>query len=88
MRVTITEPAGSDLDDIYARILEDAPAAAVRLLEELTAAARSLDQFPHRGRPGRRAGTRELVVRRHIIVYRVRSDQVDVLRFHHHAQLR
>ena len=46
----------------------------------------SLETFSDRGRPGRIDGTRELVRAPYIIVYRVRSEAVEILRIYHSAQ--
>jgi len=45
-------------------------------------------EFPHRGRPGKKAGTRELVISAlpYLIVYTVRGDVVCVVRILHGAQ--
>lgn len=42
----------------------------------------SLATMPHRGRPGRIAGTRELILVPFIIVYRVRQETVEILRIY------
>jgi len=47
-----------------------------------------LHSFPNRGRPGKKPGTRELVVRPlpYIVVYQVSEDVVYVVRILHGAQ--
>jgi plasmid stabilization system protein ParE len=64
--------------------VQDDTAAAERIL----AAAARLAEFPETGRPGRRAGTRELVVSRtpYLVPYRVRGEFVEVLRVLHGRQ--
>jgi toxin ParE1/3/4 len=49
---------------------------------------RSLKDSPHSGRPGREAGTRELLFRPlpYIAVYRVNGETIEVLRIDHAAQ--
>src|SRR5712671_7636229 len=61
---------------------QDKPPAAERQVELILAAVTDLARFPHSGRPGRRAGTRELVVGQtpYLVPYRVRGDLVEVLR--------
>ena len=88
MQVTVSEPAGSDLDDIRAYIARDDPPAAIRMLKRMRTAIDGLEILPNRGRPGRAPGTRELVVEPYIIVYRVQAERVEVVRVRHHAQLR
>jgi toxin ParE1/3/4 len=45
-------------------------------------------QFPHRGRPGKKEGTREMVLSPlpYIVVYRIASDAIHNLRILHGAQ--
>lgn len=63
---------------------EDADAAR-RIAVVVRERTESLVRFPESGRPGRVAGTRELVLARlpFIIPYRVRGEEVQVLRFFH-----
>jgi len=72
MRVRWTEPAESDLLGICDHIARNDAQAAARVGRRLLDAVESLRPLPRRGRPGRIAGTRELVVPRlpYIIVYR------------------
>jgi len=51
-----------DLVSLRAYIAQDSAFAAERQVERILAVAIKLAQFPESGRPGRRAGTRELVV--------------------------
>lgn len=64
------------------------PRAAVHVDEEIVRAARRLLDFPESGRPGRIAGTRELVVPRtpYIAAYVVMADRICILRILHGAQ--
>ena len=52
----------ADRDGIFTHIEADNPRAAIAVGERIAAAARRLVDFPQSGRPGRVAGTRELVV--------------------------
>jgi toxin ParE1/3/4 len=47
-----------------------------------------LESFPNRGRNGRIGGTRELVLAPlpYIVVYRVTTDSVEIIRIYHSAQ--
>ncbi len=57
------------------------PSAALRVIAALDAAAGSLADFPHRGRLGLVAGTRELLaVPPYVIVYQVQDQAVVILR--------
>jgi len=73
MRVRWTDPAQTDLFGILDYIARDNPAAAERVEQRLVNAVSSLAEQPHRGRPGRVEGTRELVIPRlpYIVIYRI-----------------
>jgi toxin ParE1/3/4 len=87
MEVRWTAPAAQDLEDIAQHIRQDNPAAAERIARALYERAVSLGSFSNRGRPGRIAGTRELVLAPYVIVYRV-TRTVEILRVYHGAQNR
>jgi toxin ParE1/3/4 len=80
----------ADVGRIVRHIAADNLVAAKRIGRELLLAGDSLVLFPRRGRPGRQAGTRELVVvPPYLIVYRVSgADVVTILRVWHAAQER
>lgn len=81
-----TPQAIQDRDEIYAFIEADKPAAALALDEFIEEKADRLVNHPHLGRPGRVAGTRELVVHaNYILVYDAPDDLVRVLRVLHTA---
>ncbi len=88
MILRYTRRAVRDLDQAYACIALDNPAAARRVAASLRAAIEGLRQFPERGRIGRVTGTRELVVPRtpFIVAYRVAGDAIDVLAVIHAAR--
>jgi plasmid stabilization system protein ParE len=62
--------------------------AALRMEEAVLQAIDGLTKFPHRGRPGRRDGTRELIIRGHpyIVVYSVGTTRIAIVRVLHTAQ--
>ncbi len=62
MNVHWTDPAQTDLYGILEYIARDNPDAAVRVERRIVIAIQGLTEHPRRGRPGRVAGTRELVV--------------------------
>ena len=88
MRLVWTEPALRDLSAARANIALDSPAAAMQPIEYGFAAVETLPRLVELGRPGRRAGTRELVVNRTflIVAYRVRGDGIERLRVLHGRQ--
>lgn len=89
MRIRWTEPALRDFTGICDYTEEqDGPEAAHRVAIRIYEAVTALTQFPRRGRPGRKPGTRELVFSGlpFLAVYRVREDAVEVNRILHGAQ--
>jgi addiction module RelE/StbE family toxin len=69
-------------------IAQDSPSAAARVVLGIMDAVDDLAAHPLRGRPGRVAGTRELVIPRtpYIVAYRVRGQVVEDLAVQHSAQ--
>lgn len=69
-------------------ISQDSPVAAARTVVAILNAVEILKRFPASGRPGRVAGTRELVVSGtpYIVPYRVRGDTVELLLVFHAAR--
>jgi plasmid stabilization system protein ParE len=88
MRVRWLRKALRNLDDEATYIATDDPAAAELVVERVLAAVAMLAQQPGMGHPGRLPGTRELVVAktRYIVPYRVRGDEVQILRVFHTAR--
>jgi toxin ParE1/3/4 len=88
MRIVWTELAVRDLAAARNYIARDNPRAADRQVQRVLAAVAGLLQFPEIGRPGRRAGTRELVISRtpYIAAYRLVGDTVEILRVMHSRQ--
>jgi toxin ParE1/3/4 len=62
MELRWTEEAASDLEHIADYLFENAPGRAAELVREIYDAPFALLTFPHRGRPGRKEGTREIVL--------------------------
>jgi len=88
MRVRWLLKARAGLEAELQRIaLEDAD-AAVRLAAVFMKRTERHAQFPESGRPGRVAGTRELVNSGfpYIVPYRVRDEVVEILRVFHTSQ--
>jgi len=88
MRVRWTPSAAADLEAITNYLFENTPQHAARLSRALYQAVGGLKTFPNRGRPGKKPGTRELVVPSlpYIVVYEVSRDCVHVVRILHGAQ--
>jgi toxin ParE1/3/4 len=89
VRLVWAHHALADRDAIFKHIEVESPRAAVNVDDQIVAAVRRLLDFPESGRPGRVAGTRELVVPRtpFVLAYAVTADRVRVLRILHGAQV-
>ena len=77
------------LQDIYDYILAENPAAALDVHEAIARTAGALQEHPRRGRPGRVADTRELVVPQYptyIIVCELRGSHIHILAVMHGRQ--
>jgi toxin ParE1/3/4 len=76
------------LADLRAYIAEDNPAAAGRVAGTILAAVDRLADLPNLGRPGRVAGTRELVIpgTAYVIPYRLRGDRLEIIAVFHGRQ--
>lgn len=69
-------------------IAQDNPLAAISQDEEIEHQVDMLLQHPEMGRPGRKKGTRELVISRtpFIAVYRIKGQRIEILRLLHSSQ--
>ena len=75
------------VDEIASYISRDNPTRATSFVQELQSAVTKLQDQPGIGRAGRVTGTRELVLHKnYIAIYRVRGDDVEILRLHHVAR--
>lgn len=88
MEIRWTRKALENLDQIAAYIAQDNPTRASSFIGEIQEKTGSLAMFPGLGRPGRIAGTRELVVHANYVVpYRVKNNTVQIIRVQHVARL-
>lgn len=80
MRLHWLQPALTDLENIGDYLTRDNPSAAERIAARIVDAAEHLTDLPGMGRPGRVAGTRELVVSAtpYILAYRVRGQTIEL----------
>ena len=76
------------LAHLRSHVARDNPKAATRIATVLLEAVERLAEFPNLGRPGRVAGTRELVVpgTPYVIPYRMRGDRLEVIAVFHGRQ--
>ncbi len=90
MRIRWTLTAAADLEHIKDYLTEHHPQLARPTVLKLYQTIRSLKTMPYRGRMGREAGTRELVLTPlpFIAAYRVKEQAIEVLHIYHGAQLR
>lgn len=87
MALKWTPAALRSVDEIAGFIAKDNPIRATSFVLELKDAVTRLQVHPGMGRAGRVPGTRELVLHKnYIAIYRVRGDDVEVLRLHHVAR--
>ena len=89
MRIRWTQPAARDLTKICDYITEhDSAANARRVALSIYQRVSSLRQFPERGRPGRKKGTREFVLGGlpYLAIYRVEHEVAEILRVLRGAQ--
>ncbi|MHB8575588.1 MAG: type II toxin-antitoxin system RelE/ParE family toxin [Dehalococcoidia bacterium] len=90
MQIIWRDRARADLRGLYVYLLDRNPAAALRTEATITSRIQTLVDQPNLGRPGRTAGTRELVIPRtpYVVGYAVdvQADAVIVLRVLHGAR--
>jgi len=85
LKVAWGRAAIADIDALFLFVAADNPAAAERESNRILEAAEALGTHAAMGRPGRVAGTRELIVPPYIVAYRVKGENVQVLRVLHSA---
>lgn len=88
MKLIWSPQAVADREGIYDFIDAESPQSAILVDDRIWNATLSLMRFPEIGRPGRIAGTRELVVQRtpYLVAYRIQDDRLRILRILHGAQ--
>ncbi|HEY6344303.1 MAG TPA: type II toxin-antitoxin system RelE/ParE family toxin [Bryobacteraceae bacterium] len=69
-------------------LFEKTPQHAPELVRAIYNAPHALLTSPHRGRPGKKEGTRELVLSPlpYIVIYRIAGDAIHIIRILHGAQ--
>lgn len=77
-----------DRDSQLDYISQDNPLAAISQGDRIEQQVDMLLQHPQMGRPGRKRGTRELVISHtpFIVVYRIKAKRIELLRLLHGAQ--
>ena len=88
MRVVWTPEAEQDRDEVWEYIAADSVTAAARMDQLFSDTAAQLVDFPELGRPGKIAGTRELIPHdNYRLVYEIDGDTVWMLALIHTARL-
>jgi len=83
MKIHWSEIAEADLDDIYDYIARDVPYYAELFVDKLIEATDKLEDHPRMGRKvpeaDHRDDVRELIVQGYRIIYRLQTDQLQIL---------
>jgi toxin ParE1/3/4 len=89
MKIVWTEPAVEDLRELYSYIARDSEVYARGFVERIILAAERLIHYPATGRAVPEANDdsiRELIYQRYRIIYRLKSDCVEMLSVIHGAR--
>ena len=88
MQLRWTREAAADLEHIADYLFQHVPDRAAELVRAVYDAPALLLEFPNRGRPGKKEGTREFVLSPlpYLVVYTVGRDVIFVVRILHGAQ--
>jgi toxin ParE1/3/4 len=88
MRLVWTNAAVIDLEQISDYLFETNPELATPTVLRIFESVSELKSFPRRGRPGRKEGTRELVLTQlpYLVVYEIVEQDIRVLRVLHGAR--
>lgn len=88
MKIVWSRRAMRHLTYVRDYIAKDSPKAAQEVATRILEAVERLADYPNLGRPGRKPGTRELVVPHtpYVIPYRVRGERVEVIAVFHGSQ--
>ena len=88
MKLSWLPKAIANRDAQIAYIAQDNPGAAISQGDRIADQIEILLEHPEIGRPGRKKGTRELVISRtpFVIVYRVKGTVIEIIRLLHSSQ--
>ena len=86
MRIRWTPEASDQIIGIVTHIQKENPTAARNVAQAILDDIDRLEAFPYLGRPGETKGTRELVSPPYVVVYRIKSEVVEILHIWHGAQ--
>jgi toxin ParE1/3/4 len=88
MKLRYERGALADLDEIFAYIAQDNPAAAARLVARIEEVAAGIAASPYTGEATRKSRFRRFPVGNYLIVYEVGTDEVVVHYVRHGARRR
>jgi toxin ParE1/3/4 len=88
MQLRWTIVAADDLEGIAEYLYEKSPQNAAQVIRKIYDAPSNLRNYPNLGRPGKKDGTRELVITPlpYIVVYQIIDEIIYILRILHGAQ--
>ena len=88
MIITWSQAAERDVLGHFDYLAARNPDAALKMEAAIREAVQRLADFPYLGRPGRREGTRELVIAHqpYLVVYSVTAVEIFIIRVWHGAQ--
>jgi toxin ParE1/3/4 len=88
MKLCYERGALADLDDIFAYVAQDNPAAAARLVARIEDVAARIAASPYTGEATGKSGFRRFPVGSYLIVYEVGTDEVVIHYVRHGARRR
>lgn len=88
MKIKWLRKSINNLEKIAQYIQQDNTSASLQIIAKIQTSVNQLSEFPFMGRKGRIEGTRELIISNspYIVIYRIQSDQVEILRILHSSQ--
>jgi len=89
MEIVWSPDAVADLAELREHIAADNPKAVIRMVQRIIDVVETLlTTQPAMGRPGRVAGTRELMIAQtpYLVPYRIRDDRIEIIRMYHSAR--
>jgi len=88
MRLRWTTPAAEDLEAIRTYLDRHHPGFTEATVRTIYQRIRALKHAPYHGRPGHRAGTRELPLAPlpYVVVYAVKAEAIEILHIYHGSQ--
>lgn len=90
MKVYWTDRAKARLKELESYIAQDSESAAKKVVKRLLIKSNQISKLPYSGRKlpeYRQDDIREMLVKPYRIIYRIRTDRIDVLTVMHYRQL-